>query len=368
MLLASAVVEGDPVAAATAVALRHSGDDHAGIRRIKRGGRFCYRAPRGALVRDAATLSRIRALAIPPAWTDVWIATNPRGHIQATGRDARGRKQYRYHPRWREVRDEAKYHRLVAFCAVLPKLRAAIERDLACSCLCKTKVIATVVALMERAQLRVGNEEYARHNRSYGATTLRDRHARIRGDTLELAYRGKGGQARRVRITDRRLARIVRRCRDLPGQRLFQYVEDGAIRAITSTDVNDYLRAASGGPFTAKDYRTWAATLAAAWLLCGEIRPATQRDCKRCIARVIGAVARQLGHTPAVCRASYIHPRILDDFTADRLALLARQVQRRAGTPSRAAAEPIAVDTLRAIERVVARHLAPQLRGRTRSK
>jgi DNA topoisomerase I len=363
MLLDSAVVDGDPAAAAAAVALHHSGDGEPGLRRVKRGSGFRYLDARGAVVRDAATLSRIRALAIPPAWTDVWIAADARGHIQATGRDARGRKQYRYHARWREVRDAAKYHRLVAFCAALPRLRAAVERDLACSCLCKSKVIATVVALMERAQLRVGNEEYARHNRSYGATTLRDRHARIRGDTLELAYRGKGGLARRIRITDRRLARIVRRCRDLPGQRLFQYVDGDAIHPISSTDVNDYLREVTGGPFTAKDYRTWAATLAAAWLLCAERRPATQRDCKRCVARVVGAVAEQLGHTPAVCRASYIHPQIVDDFAADKLAVLARQIQRGARARSRAAGAPIAVETLRAIERAVARYLGRRIEG-----
>jgi DNA topoisomerase-1 len=353
MLLDSAVVDGDPIAAAAAVALHHSGDGAAGLRRVRRGRGFCYRDAGGALVRDAATLSRIRALAIPPAWTEVWIAADPRGHLQATGRDARGRKQYRYHARWRDVRDAAKYHRLVAFCAVLPRLRQAIARDLACDCLCKTKVIATIVALMERAQLRVGNEEYARHNGSYGATTLRGRHARIRGDTLVLAYRGKGGIARRIRITDRRLARIVRRCRELPGQRLFQYIDGNAVHPITSTDVNDYLRANTGGPFTAKDYRTWAATLGAAWLLCGEARPASQRECKRCVSRVIAAVAQQLGHTPAVCRASYIHPRVIDDFTADKLGTLAR----RLGGRRRLAVSPFAVDTLRAIEPVVARYL-----------
>jgi DNA topoisomerase I len=369
MQLDSAVVEGDPIAAATAVALHHAGDDEPGLRRRKCGKGFRYVDARGAIVRDRATLSRIRALAIPPAWTDVWIASSARGHIQATGRDARGRKQYRYHARWREVRDAAKYHRLVAFCGALPRLRSTVERDLACNCLCKTKVIATVVALMERAQLRVGNEEYARHNRSYGATTLRDHHARIHGDTLELAYRGKGGLARRVRITDRRLARIVRRCRDLPGQRLFQYVDGDAIRAITSTDVNDYLREATAGPFSAKDYRTWAATLGAAWLLCGQQRPATQRDCKRCIARVVDAIAQQLGHTAAVCRASYIHPRILDDFAADRLAPLARRLQRCAGAPSRASTNrPIAVETLRAIERAVKEHLAETERSRVRGR
>jgi DNA topoisomerase-1 len=364
MLLASAVVDGDPVAAATAVALRHTGDDAPGLRRQKRGKRFTYRDARGRVVRDAATLSRIRALAIPPAWTDVWISADARGHIQATGRDARGRKQYRYHARWREVRDAAKYHRLAAFCAALPALRAAVERDLRCSCLCKAKVVATVVALMERAQLRVGNEEYARHNGSYGATTLRGRHARIHGNTLELAYRGKSGIARRVRITDHRLTRIIRRCRELPGQRLFQYLDGDAVHAITSSDVNDYLRAATGGPFTAKDYRTWAATLSAVWLLCAHDHPGTQRACKTCVKDVIAAIAQQLGHTPAVCRASYIHPRVIDDFTADKLSGLARQIRRRTGATRPAANGSISVDTLRAIEPLVARYLESGRRAR----
>jgi DNA topoisomerase I len=360
MLLAHAVVEGDPVAAATAVSLHHAGDDEPGLTRIRRGKAFRYRDADGKVVRDAATLSRIRALAIPPAWERVWISPDARGHIQATGRDARDRKQYRYHDQWRAVRDEAKYHRLVAFCAALPKLRATVERDLACGCLCKPKVIATVVALMERAQLRVGNEEYARQNGSYGATTLRDRHARIHGDTLELSYRSKSGIVRKIRVADRRLAKIVRRCRDLPGQRLFQYVDGDAIHPITSTDVNGYLRDASGGPFTAKDYRTWAATLGAAWLLCGLDAPSSERERKRCVKQVIDTIARQLGHTPSVCRASYIHPRVIDDFGADKLAVLARQLKRRAARPEAPPDDPgraIAVETLRAIEPAVARYL-----------
>jgi DNA topoisomerase-1 len=323
-------------------------------------------------VRDRATLARIRALAIPPAWTGVWISPDPDGHIQATGRDARGRKQYRYHAKWRTVRDEAKYHRLVAFCGVLPSLRSAIERDLACACLCKRKVVATVVALMERAQLRVGNDEYARANGSYGATTLRDHHAKIRGDTLELSYRGKSGIARRVRLSDRRLAGIVRRCRDLPGQRLFQYVDGDAIRPITSTDVNAYIREVSGGPFTAKDYRTWAATLGAALLLCALERPEDARACKRCVNEVLAAVAERLGHTPAICRKSYVHPRLLDEFTATGLdPALARAIRRR--LPERLArsvspcAAAIDVGVLRAIEPLVARYLDVAARKRRRA-
>ena len=377
MLLAAAVVQGDPIAAASAAALKHVTDEEVGIRRQRRGKAFSYVDARGQQVRDRATLARIRALAIPPAWTEVWISPDPDGHIQATGRDARGRKQYRYHSRWREVRDEAKYHRLVAFCRTLPALRAAVERDLRCECLCKRKVVATVVALMERAQLRVGNDEYARQNHSYGATTLRDRHAKIHGDTLELAYRGKGGIERRIRMTDRRLARIVRRCRDLPGQRLFQYVDVDAIRPITSSDVNEYIREVTGGPFTAKDYRTWAATLGAALLLCALERPQTERACKRCVQQVLCAVASRLGHTPAICRKSYIHPRVIEDFTGDRLApAIARQIRCRLGGAAGelglqsleqfASCERLGVDVLRAIEPVVARYLdTPAHRRRT---
>jgi DNA topoisomerase I len=310
-------------------------------------------------VRDTATLSRIRALAIPPAWTDVWISPDPDGHLQATGRDARGRKQYRYHAKWREQRDAAKYDHLVEFCRVLPKLRARVARDLACACLCKRKVVATVVALMEKVQLRVGNDEYARTNNSYGATTLRDHHATIRGNTLELAYRGKSGVERHVKLTDRRLARITRRCRDLPGQRLFQYVDGDAVRPITSTDVNEYIHEIAGDEFTAKDYRTWAGTLGAAALLCGLEHPDSERACKRCIKDVIDQVAAQLGHTAAVCRASYIHPRLFDDFAADRLRSLAARVRKHA----RGALD---VDALRAIEVDVARYLSSR-RSRRRS-
>ena len=365
MLLDAAVVRGDPIAAATAVALQHVSDEGPGITRHRRGKSFSYTDSRGRPVRDAATLARIRALAIPPAWTGVWISPDPDGHIQATGRDARGRKQYRYHPKWRTVRDEAKYHRLVGFCGALPALRAAVERDLACACLCKRKVVATVVALMERAQLRVGNDEYARANGSYGATTLRDRHARIRGDTLELSYRGKSGIERRVRLTDRRLARIVRRCRDLPGQRLFQYVDGGAIRPITSTDVNAYIREVTGGPFTAKDYRTWAATLGAALLLCALERPSSLKACKQCVNQVLAAVADRLGHTPAICRKSYVHPRLIDEFTATGLdPALARAIRRRLGKQILPCSAAIDVGVLRSIEPLVARYLDSAIRKR----
>jgi DNA topoisomerase-1 len=365
-MLGTAAVEGDPVAAAQAAALHHATDQDSGITRLRRGKQFRYTDARGRGVRDPATLSRIRALAVPPAWEQVWISPDPQGHIQATGRDARGRKQYRYHAKWRTVRDEAKYHRFVGFCGVLPRLRAQVAKDLACPCLCKAKVLATIVSLMECAQLRVGNDEYTRTNGSYGATTLRDRHATFKGHTVELAYRGKSGIARRVRISDRRLTRIVRSCRDLPGQRLFQYVDGDAVRAINSADVNDYLRDATGGPYTAKDYRTWAATLGAAMLLCSLEHPDSEKECKRCISEVLAAVAARLGHTPAVCRKSYIHPRILDDFTSGALARhLGPQVRRRLGkAPIQFGPDSIGVDALRAIETVVARYVSPRRRQR----
>ncbi len=359
------VVDGDPIAAARAVSLTYAKDDVAGIRRLGTPKRFRYVDGAGKVVRDRETLSRIRALVIPPAWTNVWICPDPDGHIQATGRDAKGRKQYRYHGKWRAVRDEAKYSRLVEFCRVLPRVRAAVEKDLGCSCLCKRKVVATVVALMERAQLRVGNDEYARTNGSYGATTLQDRHAKFRGNTLELAYKGKSGVARHIKLTDRRLTRIVRACRDLPGQRLFQYVDGDDVRGITSTDVNEYLREASGGPFTAKDYRTWAATLGAAMMLCSLEHPDDARACKRCITGVIEAVATKLGHTTTVCRKSYIHPRVIEDFTSGALARrIGRQIKRRLHSEIAIEASAIEVDALRAIEPVIAQYLTPIARRR----
>ncbi|MEO8845667.1 MAG: DNA topoisomerase IB [Kofleriaceae bacterium] len=364
MLLDASAIAGDAVAAADAVSLVHAGDGEPGLRRLRRGNGFRYVDARGKAVRDPGTLSRIRALAVPPAWTAVWISADPDGHIQATGRDVKRRKQYRYHAKWRQVRDEAKYYRLVAFCAALPKLRAAVEVDLRSHGLSKRKVVATVVALMERAQLRVGNDEYTRQNGSYGATTLRDRHAKIHGDTLELAYRGKSGVKRNIVLTDRRLARIVRSCRDLPGQRLFQYVDEGVIHPITSNDVNEYLHDIGGGPFTAKDYRTWAATLGATMLLCAMDHPGGERGVKKCVKQMLDAVSTKLGHTPAVCRSSYIHPRVLDDFAANTLApRLARAVHRRIGDVE-ISAKAITVDTLRAIEPVVARYLDGQPRRR----
>lgn len=338
-------------------ALHYSLGESKAILRERHGKGFRYVTSSGQPVRDAATLARIRSLAIPPAWTHVWIASDPLGHIQATGRDARGRKQYRYHPTWREVRDEAKYLRFVEFCRALPKIRHAVAHDLASKQLDKRKVLATVVSLMEQAQLRVGNAEYTRANQSYGATTLENRHAKFHGATLELSYRAKGGIERRVRVHDRRLTRIVRMCHNLPGKRLFEYVDEtGDVRAITSADVNDYLREVSGGEFTAKDYRTWAATLGAALLLALIEQPETARGCKTAIKRVLEQVAARLGHTVAICRASYVHPRLLDDFTANRFAI-ARQIRRRVPHGE------LSLEAMRAIEAIVARYVDTKRRA-----
>jgi DNA topoisomerase-1 len=301
--------------------LRTSSSDEPGISRKRSGSGFSYHRPSGARVRDQKTLARIRALAIPPAWREVWICPDPDGHIQAVGRDARGRKQYRYHAGWRCMRDAAKYERLIDFCRVLPRLRKRVKRDLACNCLCKEKVVAIVVSLLEKAQLRVGNDEYTRQNGSFGATTLRDRHARVRGSTLVLRYRGKGGADRQIAVRDRRLANLVMRCRDLPGQRLFQYIDGaGQPAPITSTDVNDYLREVTGGPFTAKDFRTWAATIACAVLLsCDDAEVTTVVSRKHRVNRAVEEVAAQLGNTSAVCRRCYIHPAVVRAYEEGKL-------------------------------------------------
>jgi DNA topoisomerase I len=319
--MAVAIAQADPAEHAALANLRYTSPDEPGIARKRSGSGFAYVLPDGRRVRDEATLARIRSLAIPPAWREVWISADPDGHLQAVGRDARGRKQYRYHPRWRSVRDEAKYGRLVEFCRALPRLRRRVARDLACSCLCRDKVVALVVSLLERAQLRVGNDEYTRQNGSFGATTLRAHHARVRGSELELRYRAKGGAERRVSVRDRKLAALVMKCRDLPGQRLFQYVgDDGDPVPITSSDVNEYLRQATGGPFTAKDFRTWAATIACAVLLSSEALEETIKGNKATVTRVVETVAAQLGNTPAVCRKCYIHPLVIDGFMDGRLA------------------------------------------------
>ncbi len=302
---------------ARAAGLRHVHDDRPGLRRVATKNGFRYVDAEGKPVRDPATLARIRSLAIPPAWRDVWICPSANGHLQATGRDARGRKQYRYHPRWRNVRDEVKYERMLAFGQALPLIRERADAALALPGLPREKVLATVVVLLQATMMRIGNEEYARDNRSYGLTTLRNRHVRIDGSKVRFKFRGKSGVQHDVTVCDRRLARIIARTRDLPGQDLFQYLDDeGNLHSIGSADVNDYLREITGQEYTAKDFRTWHGSVLAAQALlaCGPAGCAT--DAKKNVVRAVEAVARRLGNTPAVCRKCYVHPAVIDAYLA----------------------------------------------------
>jgi DNA topoisomerase I len=305
----------DPRLSARSAGLRYATDDRPGISRRRRGRGFSYLDTLGVPIRDPETIGRIRALAIPPAWTDVWICSDAAGHLQATGRDGRGRKQHRYHPRWHARRDDAKYERLLAFAAALPSIRARCDEDLARPGLSETKVIAAVVRLLELTLIRVGNDEYARLNRSFGLTTLKDRHARVTGSSIRFRFRGKSGRQHEVGLRDRRLAGVVRRCQDLPGQELFQYLdEEGQPRDVASDDVNAYLREASGIDVTAKDFRTWAGTVLAYRAL-RAIDPETDdRAARRRVIEAVRVTADRLGNTPAVARRSYIHPAVLDAY------------------------------------------------------
>ena len=308
-------LEGDPRQSARDAGLRHGSDRSPGIRRVRRGRGFAYEDAEGRPVRDDETLVRIRKLAIPPAWTDVWICPYPNGHLQATGRDARGRKQYRYHARWRARRDEIKFDRLIAFAEALPRIRRRTDRDLAHPGLPREKVLAGVVRLLELTLIRVGNDEYARLNRSFGLTTMHDRHARTEGSRVLFRFRGKSGHLHEVGIRDRRLARLVRRCQDLPGQELFQYVaDDGDVRDVRSEDVNDYLRDAAGIEVTAKDFRTWAGTVAAYRALLGQDPPVNVRAAKRSVVAAMRETAERLGNTPAVARQAYVHPGVIEAY------------------------------------------------------
>lgn len=300
---------------AKAAGLRYVSDAAEGIRRRKAASGFRYVRPDGSAVREREVLQRIRALAVPPAWRDVWICARDDGHLQATGRDARGRKQYRYHTRWRETRDESKYGRLPAFAKALPAIRRRVHQDLALPGLPREKVLATVVRLLETTLIRVGNDEYARQNDSFGLTTLRERQVRVRGGTLQFRFRGKSGVRHDIELTDPRLARIVRRMQDLPGEELVQYVDDaGQTRRVESADVNAYLKEITGQEFTSKDFRTWAGSLLAARALRLRGSCASQAQARSNIALAIEAVAKLLGNTKAVCRKCYVHPAILEAY------------------------------------------------------
>jgi DNA topoisomerase-1 len=303
------------MSSAKAAGLRYANAAKAGITRKRRGKGFVFCGPTGRIIRDEKTLARIRALVLPPAWTDVWISTDPRAHLQATGRDAAGRKQYRYHPDWRSERDSTKYHRMLAFAQVLPIIRRRTRRDLMGPACCRPRVLATVVELLARTYIRIGNEEYTRKHKSHGLTTLQDRHVKISGRNLKFAFRGKSGVFQSIEIEEPRLAKAVRECQDLPGQTLFQYRDDHKkVKSLSSTDINAYLREVTGEQFTAKDYRTWAGTLAAAQALDKLEPPKSKTASNKVIVKAIDEVAGVLGNTRAVCRGSYIHPAVIESF------------------------------------------------------
>jgi DNA topoisomerase-1 len=305
----------DPEVAAEEAGLRYVSDDGPGYTRKQKGEDFEYFDSKGEKITDEKRLLRLRRIAIPPAWTNVWICPSANGHIQAVGRDARGRKQYRYHERWREVRDEAKYDKMVLFGQALPKIRKRIEEDLALPGLPREKVLATVVELLERTFIRIGNEEYARENKSFGLTTLRNHHVDVSGTTVEFQFTGKSGVRHKKEVHDRRLARIIRKLQDLPGQELFQYVgEDKEVHNLTSQDVNDYLKEITGQDFTAKDFRTWAGTVLASIALSAQEAFETKKQAKANVKAAIQAVAHVLGNTPAVCRKCYVHPAVLESY------------------------------------------------------
>jgi DNA topoisomerase I len=310
----------DPVESAKIVGLRYVTDDIPGIHREKKGEDFHYVDADGKRVTDEKTLERIDSLVIPPAWTDVWISPYANGHLQATGRDDRKRKQHRYHPKWREVRDENKYTQMIAFAKALPQIRKRVDEDLALAGFPRNKVLATVVKLLEVSLIRVGNEEYAKENRSYGLTTLKDRHVEVSGSKLHFHFRGKSGKKHDIDIHDRRLAKVVKGVQDIQGQELFQYIdEDGERRKVDSDDVNAYLREISGEDFTAKCFRTWVGTVLAARALQEFKKFDNNAEAKKNVVQAIKAVAERLGNTPTICKKCYVHPAILESYMDETL-------------------------------------------------
>ncbi|MGE5209059.1 MAG: DNA topoisomerase IB [Alphaproteobacteria bacterium] len=305
----------DPVAAAEEAGLRYVSDVRPGYARKPRGKRFDYFDTDGKLIRDEQRLLRIKRLAIPPAWTDVWICPSRNGHIQATGRDARGRKQYRYHERWREVRDENKFDRLAQFAKALPNIRRRVAQDIKLPGLRRRKVLATIVRLLERTFIRIGNQEYARENKSFGLTTLKNHHVKVKGAQVRFRFRGKSGRHHEVDVSDRRVAKVIAECQDLPGQDLFQYLDDhGELQNVSSQDVNRYLRELAGEDFTAKDFRTWGGTVLAAIALSKQEEFETKKQAKSNLKTAICTVAELLGNTPAICRKCYVHPGIVEAY------------------------------------------------------
>ncbi|MDQ2681086.1 MAG: DNA topoisomerase IB [Candidatus Eremiobacteraeota bacterium] len=347
-MIASADLDSAPQIA-RAAGLRYISDEVAGIRRKLAGKHFRFMGIDGKAITDRDEIDRIRKLAIPPAYTDVWISPVPNGHIQATGRDARGRKQYRYHKRWREVRDENKFAHTVAFATALPRIRKRVESDLKLPGLPKAKILATIVQLLESTRIRIGNESYAKENHSFGLTTLRNRHVDVNGTKVTFQFRGKSGVAHTINLHNRSLAKIIQACHDIPGQNLFQYIgTDGSAQSIDSADVNDYIREIAGEEFTAKDFRTWVGTVTCAVEL-GKVCAQGSGDSKKCVADAVVQVAKHLGNTPSVCRACYIHPAIIDDFlengaitNADEKTVLRALKRRTRETPQKRTARQLA--------------------------
>jgi DNA topoisomerase-1 len=350
----------DPIASAKAAGLRYVTDDRPGITRKKAGTGFRFVDTAGKPVRDADTLRRIRALVIPPAWTKVWICPLASGHVQATGRDGKGRKQYRYHARWREVRDETKYERMIAFAEALPRIRVRVDADLARPGLDREKVLATVVRLLETTLIRVGNEEYARQNKSYGLTTMRDEHVDVHGATMSFHFRGKSGKDHAIDLRDARLARIVKRCEALPGHELFKYLDgSGQPHSIESSDVNEYLHAIGGEEFTAKDFRTWAGTVLAALALNELEKFDSQTQAKKNVVDAIKSVAQRLGNTPSVCRKCYVHPAILDGYLDGHLVQTLQQRAAQALKESLTSLRPEEAAVMAFLQERLAREAVP---------
>jgi DNA topoisomerase I len=355
-----------PEHSARIAGLRYTTDARPGIRRLGRPGAFRYLDPDGKAIRDKGVLQRIKSLVIPPAWTDVWICPDPRGHLQAVGRDARGRKQYRYHPKWREVRDETKYHRMIGFAKALPIIRNRTAEDLRGSKLTREKVLALVVQLLEKTLIRVGNDEYARENQSFGLTTLRDGHVNVSGPRVRFSFRGKSGIEHDIDLIDRRLARVIKACRDIPGYDLFQYYDDDGTRhSIRSEDVNAYLKEITGEDYTSKDFRTWTGTVLAAQLLKDFEKVDSNAKAKKNIVAAVEVVAKRLGNTKAVCRKCYIHPAIFDAYLdgsmVKTIADRARRAARNAETLSEAEAAVLGL-----LERRLARESAVRATSRSR--
>ena len=316
----------DPRDAAKEAGLVYVNDDMPGITRRKSGKGFSYRGPDGRAITDKAERQRLASLAIPPAYTDVWICPDPRGHIQATGRDDKGRKQYRYHPDFRAVRDSAKYDHMLEFAHVLPQIRERVDQDMSRRGMPAEKVVATVVHLLENTMIRVGNADYVKQNKSHGLTTLRDRHVTFEGNEVRFRFKGKSGKEWKLGLRDRRVARIVRAAQDIPGQHLFQYLDDeGQRQKVTSTEVNAYLREISGRNVTAKDFRTWTGTVLAALALMEYEKCDSQAAAKRNIREAIERVSSRLGNTPTICRKCYVHPQVIDAYLADELKLELRE-------------------------------------------